>query len=95
MRETRWPAFSETAVVITPIRSMLCVPLFTHHHGRTALSMCADQPSAFGPRTAFGGVEHTDSLIVKGLVTVGDQIDVWVDDKGAPVRPPSALQIRD
>jgi GAF domain-containing protein len=55
-RENRWAAFSEKAVAITPIRSMLCVPLFTHHNGRTALNMYADQPSAFGPQDELIGL---------------------------------------
>ena len=53
--ETRWPTFSELAVAITPIRSMLSVPL-SHHHGRTALNMYADRPSAFGPEHELIGL---------------------------------------
>ncbi|MCV7345889.1 GAF and ANTAR domain-containing protein [Mycolicibacterium rhodesiae] len=60
-REARWPAFSEEVVAVTPIRSMLCVPLFTHHHGRTALNLYSAQASAFGPQ---------DELI--GLAFAGD-----------------------
>jgi hypothetical protein len=46
--ERRWPDFSDEAVGITPIRSILSLPLFTHHHGKAALSLYADQPHAFG-----------------------------------------------
>jgi hypothetical protein len=54
--ETRWPIFSDKAVAITSIRSMLCVPLLTHHHGRTALNLYADRPSAFGPEDELIGL---------------------------------------
>jgi GAF domain-containing protein len=43
-----WPDFSDEALAITPIRSILSVPLFPHHPGRTALSLYADRPNAFG-----------------------------------------------
>lgn len=52
--ETRWPTFSDKAVAITPIRSMLSVPLT--HHGRTALNMYADRPYAFGPEDELVGL---------------------------------------
>jgi hypothetical protein len=59
--ETRWPIFSDKALAVTSIRSMLCVPLLSRHHGRTALNMYADRPYAFGPE---------DELI--GLTFAGD-----------------------
>jgi GAF domain-containing protein len=46
--ETRWPNFSDEAVAITPIRSILSVPLFIHHRSKTALNLYADRPYAFG-----------------------------------------------
>jgi GAF domain-containing protein len=46
--ERRWPNFSDEAVSVTPIRSILSVPLFTHHRSKTALNLYADQPYAFG-----------------------------------------------
>ncbi len=46
-RERRWPNFSDEAASVTPIRSILSVPLFTHHRSK-ALNLHADQPYAFG-----------------------------------------------
>jgi GAF domain-containing protein len=46
--ERRWPNFSDEAAATTPIRSILCVPLFTHHRSKAALNLYADQPYAFG-----------------------------------------------
>jgi len=46
--EKRWPNFSAEAVSVTPIRSILSVPLFTHHQSKAALNLYADQPYAFG-----------------------------------------------
>jgi GAF domain-containing protein len=33
--QSRWPNFSDEAVAITPIRSILSVPLFIHHRSKT------------------------------------------------------------
>jgi GAF domain-containing protein len=46
--ERRWPIFSAEAAAITPIRSILCVPLVIRQHGRTVLNLYSDRPSAFG-----------------------------------------------
>ena len=46
--DRRWPAFSRVAVATTPVRSVLSVPLVTHHRAKAALSLYADQPYAFG-----------------------------------------------
>ena len=46
--EKRWPNFSDEAAAITPIRSILSVPLFSRHRSKTALNLYAVQPYAFG-----------------------------------------------
>jgi hypothetical protein len=52
--ERRWPSFSDEAAATTPIRSMLCVPLFTHHHCTTALNLYAVQPYALAEGELIG-----------------------------------------
>jgi GAF domain-containing protein len=54
--EGRWPNFSDEAVAITPIRSVLSVPLFTNHRSKTALTVYADQPYAFGAEVELIGL---------------------------------------
>ncbi|MDX1885740.1 GAF and ANTAR domain-containing protein [Mycolicibacterium sp. 120270] len=54
--ESRWPTFRDEAVTMTPIRSILSVPLFPHHHCRTALNLYADRPSAFGAEGELMGL---------------------------------------
>jgi GAF domain-containing protein len=54
--ERRWPDFSDEAVAITPIRSILSVPLFTHHRSKAALNLYADKPSAFGDEGQLTGL---------------------------------------
>ena len=41
------PDFSDAAG-ITPICSILSLPLFTHHHGQAVLNLYAEQPHSFG-----------------------------------------------
>jgi hypothetical protein len=43
-------------------------------------------------RWRFGAIEHDESFSTTKQVTVGDQIDIWVNDKGERVKPPSPLQ---
>lgn len=54
--ERRWPTFSHEAVAATPIRSMLSLPLFARHHGKTALNLYAVEPYAFGPEDELIGL---------------------------------------
>lgn len=54
--ERRWPTFSDETVNVTPIRSILSVPLSTRHHCRTALNLYADRPSAFGAEGELMGL---------------------------------------
>jgi hypothetical protein len=35
------------------------------------------------------GIEHADTFMAKRAVTVGDQIDIWVNDTGERVGPPT------
>jgi len=67
--ERRWPALSDEAVATTPIRSMLSVPLFTHHLGRTVLNMYADQPYAFGPEDELIGLAFANDA--EALLEIG------------------------
>lgn len=34
------------------------------------------------------GSEHTGNVVAPRSVEVGDEIEIWIDDDGAPVRPP-------
>jgi hypothetical protein len=43
-------------------------------------------------RWRLGGIEHTADFSARHPATVGDQIKVWVDDKGKRVSPPPPLQ---
>jgi hypothetical protein len=43
-------------------------------------------------RWRWGGIEHTEIVSAKRPVTVGDQIDIWVNDEGERVRPPPPSQ---
>jgi GAF domain-containing protein len=45
-QDGRWPEFNEEAARLE-VRSMLCVPLWVNERGLGALSLYADQPSAF------------------------------------------------
>ena len=45
----RWPEFSAEATAMTPIRTILSLPLWTHHHRQIVLNLYADQPNSFGP----------------------------------------------
>jgi GAF domain-containing protein len=54
--EKRWPKFTDEAVAITPIRSILSVPLFTHRRTKAALNLYADQPYAFGAQGELIGL---------------------------------------
>lgn len=67
--DRRWPVFSDKAAAITSIRSMLCVPLLTRNHGRTALNMYADRPSAFGPEDELLGL--TFACDAEAILEVG------------------------
>jgi GAF domain-containing protein len=60
--ERRWPKFSDEAVAITPIRSILSVPLFTHHHSKAALNLYADQPYAFGAEGELIGLAFASDV---------------------------------
>jgi hypothetical protein len=46
--ERRWPDFRDEAADVTPIRSILSLPLSTHHHGKAVLNLYADAPHSFG-----------------------------------------------
>jgi ANTAR domain-containing protein/GAF domain-containing protein len=67
--ETRWPTFSREAAATTPIRSMLCVPLFARHNGKAALNMYANQPYAFGTESELTGVAFAND--VAAILEVG------------------------
>lgn len=67
--EKRWPTLSNEAVATAPIRSALCVPLVTHHHGKAALNLYADRPCAFGPDDELTGLVFTRNA--EALLEVG------------------------
>lgn len=74
--ERRWPNFSGEAAATTPIRSMLSVPLITHHQGRTTLNMYADRPYAFGREDELIGlmfVRNAQTLLEFGRCTKRDR----------------------
>ncbi|MGP4058891.1 Rv1733c family protein [Mycobacterium sp. 4D054] len=45
-------------------------------------------PNIIQARWFAEGVEHADTFSSKRAVTVGDEIDIWVDDTGERVAPP-------
>jgi GAF domain-containing protein len=47
-REARWPDFTREVSTRTPIRSLLCLPLFSYQRISAALNLYADTPMAFG-----------------------------------------------
>ncbi|MBV9514803.1 MAG: GAF and ANTAR domain-containing protein [Mycobacteriaceae bacterium] len=44
--ETRWPQFTDAARSETAVRSMICLPLYTHVRTWGALTLLGDQPNA-------------------------------------------------
>ena len=46
--ETRWPHFVDIVVSRTPMRSMLCLPLYTHLQNWGALALFGRQPGCLG-----------------------------------------------
>lgn len=54
-RETRWHDFRAAALAQTPVRSIMCCPLFIHQPVMMALNLYAQQPRAFGPDAELFG----------------------------------------
>ena len=53
--ETQWPRFSDAAVANTPVRSLLCIPLYTHIHTWGALMLLSHRPNGLDHGTEQAG----------------------------------------
>ena len=62
----RWPEFSAEARATTPIRSVLSLPLWTHHRRHIVLNLYADRPNSFG--TAGELMGHRFAIDAEGLL---------------------------
>jgi GAF domain-containing protein len=60
--ERRWPNFSGEAVARTPIRSILSVPLLSHHRSKMALNLYAEQPFAFGVESELDALAFASNV---------------------------------
>jgi GAF domain-containing protein len=54
--ETRWPHFIDAVVARTPVRSLRCLPLYTHIHTWGALTLLSDHPNSLDAETEQVGV---------------------------------------
>lgn len=61
-RETRWPTFVEKALVNTPIRSIVCCPIFSTQHSDTTLNLYAEQPGVLNTDSAKVGLAFATHL---------------------------------
>jgi GAF domain-containing protein len=49
--DDRWPRFTAAALAQTPVRALLCVPLYSHIRTWGALMLLAEQPGALDDET--------------------------------------------